>query len=221
MTADNKALNTQGLLTVLAGVKSKYPTLSWADLIVLAGHTAIEHAGGFAMDFCGGRTDAPDGSGSENLVPLNWPNKTAQFYEQAFRWSLSPEELLVLQAAPRTDARGTWQSSPNPSKMGVVYFNELLGLNGSNPQFLSEMDLAIRDDENLIAIADEYQGDEEKFIKTFSTAWNKLMNADFFLGWNNLTCPKPLAASSTLHYSSAWVSPALGLATFLSVVFLA
>lgn len=56
------------MLAVPRPVKARFGEgLSWADLIVLAGTVALEAAGGRSLPFCGGRTDAEDGAGSEGL----------------------------------------------------------------------------------------------------------------------------------------------------------
>ena len=52
---------TSDALTTLASVKEAYPDATYADIIVLAGQTAVESAGGLAQPFCGGRVDAEDG----------------------------------------------------------------------------------------------------------------------------------------------------------------
>jgi catalase-peroxidase len=55
-------------LTMIEAVKAKYPDASYADLIVLAGQTALEAVGLPAVDFCCGRFDAEDAVGSAILV---------------------------------------------------------------------------------------------------------------------------------------------------------
>jgi len=45
-------------LAQLEPIKSKHPEISYSDLIVLAGQTAVESAGAKPIDFCGGRVDA-------------------------------------------------------------------------------------------------------------------------------------------------------------------
>merc|ERR1719348_2767801 len=63
-------INVDNAIESLMPVKESHGhNLSWADLIVLAGNTALEKAGGKHFAFCGGRTDALDGLGSEFLAP--------------------------------------------------------------------------------------------------------------------------------------------------------
>jgi len=51
----------KSVLKVLRPVYRKFsPSLTWADLIVLAGYVALEDAGGDDMKFCPGRSDAPN-----------------------------------------------------------------------------------------------------------------------------------------------------------------
>ena len=65
----------QGLdegFAALEMLSTVYPTLSMADLIVLAGGLANEEAGAQPLPFCGGRVDAdPDGPQS-NVAPRTY-----------------------------------------------------------------------------------------------------------------------------------------------------
>jgi len=96
-------INAQNALEFLEPIKQEFgENLSWADLIVLAGNTALEKAGGKPLSFCGGRTDATDGMGSEFLFPKiigNFSESLIQLKDYISIMGLTQREFAALNGA--------------------------------------------------------------------------------------------------------------------------
>jgi hypothetical protein len=57
--------------------------------------------------------------------------------------------------------------------------------------YMTAADLAIKQDASWKAIAEGYAADDRKFLKHFSAAWTKMMNADRFKGPAGSECDEP------------------------------
>lgn len=161
-------------IEVLRPIKDSYGSdLSWADLIVLAGDTAIENMGGPQIDFCGGRTDDVDGFASiplnSSMIYVDAGAATAAEIRAAFgRMGMDDRETIALIAGGHTFGRchagrsgfeGAWTHTP--STWSTMYISNLLNLdwvatNSSTglPQFRVNSSSDNSDDDLMMLVAD-------------------------------------------------------------------
>ena len=96
-------VNIDQIIESLKPIKEKYESgLSWADLIVLAGSTALEQAGVPSIKFCGGRTDGDNGAASDYLFPIitgEFNDSTKYFHEFIDLMGMTRREYTALHGA--------------------------------------------------------------------------------------------------------------------------
>lgn len=200
--------NMDKVMNILEPIKKKYGSrLTWADLIIFAAQVTLIDAGhNLHVDFCQGRTDALDGSGSENLKPRQFAfneSLAGLRYSQGLL-DMSDEETVVLQAMQRSSAllndtglRSWTDDSSLISKeyFRVLFFNQWKEYGtGKTKQyktvqqhgkeiFMLASDIALLEDPSLKKIVQGFAlGSSEKFYTAFEKAWVKLVQSDRFFG---------------------------------------
>jgi catalase/peroxidase HPI len=224
------------VLKVLEPIKGKFGAkLSWADLIVLAGQTALEQAGAPKMVFCPGRSDAADGDlGSEYLKPREWNfNESVTALRQSqLLLDLTDREMVALQARLRSSVlQNNTGYKVWTDKLNVLsnqYFKVLLNDTNvweayTNPDSMKKQyraqgkdiymlpsDIALLQDPSYMTIAEDFASDDSMFRREFATAWTKVVNADRFDGPVRSVCAAQNAGadSPTPEYEIVLVSVA-------------
>eukprot|EP00007_Cunea_sp_BSH-02190019_P009487 CAMPEP_0174236026 /NCGR_PEP_ID=MMETSP0417-20130205/5279_1 /TAXON_ID=242541 /ORGANISM="Mayorella sp, Strain BSH-02190019" /LENGTH=721 /DNA_ID=CAMNT_0015314613 /DNA_START=172 /DNA_END=2337 /DNA_ORIENTATION=+ len=198
-------------LALLSSVKQQFgDSLSWADLIVLAGNTALEMAGAPALPFCGGRSDAVSDGGSPFLVPLVDGSVT----DQPITWQRDAMSLLGLSSRQFVALMGGLNSlqaqfmpikqpaTSNPAQLTNDFFMSLISNDWQkttvNSQvlykatnadiFTQQPNLALIWDAEYLALVQEFASSEDRFQSEFASVWTMIMNADRFDGPTGNVC---------------------------------
>jgi L-ascorbate peroxidase len=160
----------QPCIELLAEVRARYPSLSWADLIAVGGAAGVQKCSGPAISIGLGRTDA-----STPAPPHRLPGgyEGPGMLKAAFaRMGLGARELVVLSGA---HTLGHTQRRPftyEPWVFSNAYFVELLAL--SEGTRLLPTDGALLLDPELRAFVELYAADEARFLTDFGDAFRRL-----------------------------------------------
>jgi len=176
----NQGLVDEGM-SLLEPVKNKYgDSMSWADLIVLAGNIAAIEAGApKSLAFCPGRADATDGLGWEKLSFINAedPVNVVAVVDRFELQGLTPQEFVALSPL----------IAQPTSELGIAQLMNFVS-STSNSDVTAT---AVRVVPDLRYWADYYIGSGDDVLATdFSKAWTKVMTSDRFDGPTGNVCFK-------------------------------
>jgi cytochrome c peroxidase len=192
------------VIKFLEPFKKKYPIVSWADIIQMAGAIAVEAAGGPKIAMRYGRIDG-DKPADKEILPgalAPWGEGSAAAHLRAVfgRMGFGDREIVALSGAHalgrcHTDRSGYWGPWTNaPTTFSNEYYRLLLeekwtpktthqGKPWTGPfqyedktgnLMMLPTDLALVQDKKMRPIVEEYAKDEKKFFEDFAKAWIKL-----------------------------------------------
>jgi catalase-peroxidase len=186
------------VLAALETIRKEFPTLSIADLIVLAGQVALQQGGSGAIRFVGGRVDALDGANIEKLAPrTNYKSPLAFVRDDAKVRGLTADEYVALAGRPRSlvQQKRLGYSGTFTDQIDTVsntFFKVLVEntwvksgtrqykAEGKENVYVLETDVALLTDATYKSIVEKFAADEALFKSVFTKAWGTLMSADHF-----------------------------------------
>ena len=193
--------SVSGAIETLTSVQNDFSDASLADIIVLAGQVALEDAGGNAMAFCGGRTDAEDPSGRNRIKPVIYDSSLSAAEKAKDAMSiigLTTRQGVALAGLPSgtDDLDNSYfielMESYDAKNEAVVTvldnsFFEGIADTKRTSLFASAGQELLNDDE-FRSIISLYAANEDEFLSELASAWTYLMNADRFDGPRGNAC---------------------------------
>ena len=203
-----RANYTNQVLNLLEPAKTAYPDISYADLIVMAGNTALTMGGDIEMTICNGRVDAIESDDQISILePREYDGVITGVRDRMKIMGLSLSHFVALAGRPRSPSHmvqlgysGSY--TEDSTSVSNAFYNILLtetwqeveGSGGAEYQaagnpgvYVLATDLALVWDPVFKAQVVRYAENNELFLDEFASAWTTLMNADRFDGpFNNL-----------------------------------
>jgi catalase (peroxidase I) len=183
---------------ILAPIKKKYPTVSYADLWTLAGTQAIKLTGGPDVPFRYGRTDDPDSTTCPPNGRLPDAALGAQHLRDVFyRMGFTDKDIVALSGAHtlgschklRSGFDGPWTS--NPLKFDNEYYKNLLEKKWVQRKWdgpiqyedeetkklmMLPTDIALIEDAEFLKYVKLYAENEKVFFDDFAIAFGQLIS---------------------------------------------
>lgn len=155
--------------------------LSYADLIQLAGYTAVEYCGGPSMVFKMGRQDVETEGEAQNalaIIPDN-SHENAVMVKKFDMMGLEPEEYVAIMGsytmgfASDADKGKTGRWTMNPYVFDNTYFKEVL-MGAESIYLKTQADLNLLQDPSLRKWVETYAEDEPLFFENYARAHVKI-----------------------------------------------
>lgn len=174
---ENKGLKKSlKILEKAKNVIDEKHSVSWADMIAVAGATAVSICGGPEIPVRLGRLDSltPDPEGKLPEETLDAPRLKESFQRKGF----STQELIALSGAHTLGSKGFG----NPTVFDNSYYKILLEKPWMPSGGMSSMiglpsDRALVEDEECLRWITKYADDQDLFFEDFKKAYIKLINS--------------------------------------------
>jgi L-ascorbate peroxidase len=166
--ADNTGWG-QECMALFREVKASFPSIGWADLIMLGGAAAVEKCSGPIIEIGLGRVD-----GDEPAPPHRLPGgyEGAAMLKRMFaRMGLTVQDLAVLSGAHTLGHTQRKPFTTDPWVFSNSYYVDLLSQTGPG---LLQTDSAMLDDAELRPYVELYARDEARFRADFAESYRRL-----------------------------------------------
>ena len=158
---------TTSALANLEPIKASFPDVTYADLIVLAGITAVEAAGSNPIPFCPGRFDAESGEKSEGLEAQIWNGKV---YDSLV-YNIDSKGLTLAEGI-------ALEATPVDGVLSNQFFVDLMASDPENVLFEAEVG----------DVVDQFMADNDYFLASYAAGFNYMITADLFDGPTGNAC---------------------------------